>query len=134
MVTDFVFTKPAVPEPSRPFGFGVPVFNNSIASTGVRPVLRIIASNDSNSAGTCSSAIDSMPPSRHTRPAAIPISCSNMFGRRHAEQYDELADYPVSITTLFVEAKMDAAKRPSDPSDRQQMRQLALILKGICNG
>ncbi len=29
-----------------------------------------------------------------------------------AEQYDELEDLPVSITTLFVEAKMDAAKRP----------------------
>jgi len=29
-----------------------------------------------------------------------------------AEQYDDLRDFPVSITTLFVKAKMDAAKRP----------------------
>ncbi len=29
-----------------------------------------------------------------------------------AEQFDELSDFPVSITTLFVEAKRDAAKRP----------------------
>jgi TolB-like protein len=29
-----------------------------------------------------------------------------------AEQYDELTDYPVSIMTLLVEAKMDAAKVP----------------------
>jgi tetratricopeptide (TPR) repeat protein len=29
-----------------------------------------------------------------------------------AEQYDEFADLPVSITTLFIEAKVDATKRP----------------------